>query len=231
MKKLFFLIFFTLILYSVNSATIQSIELVPDLNITRFLPYRLDANILGVGPDANVNVLISAINGQGGECWDYFVDGTCDSEIVERRLTYNSTTGFWDYNRIYPDTIYPEIYFATSEVTWNIAPSRISILRRNYHIFKLKNSFEMDKEMSFWIEFDAIPNNMNNTRNLEIYVVGVGEDLTYFESDWRNKPNTQLVGSLSRNTAKHHEHTTNSSHHLIPLSTNEWEILETKILV
>jgi hypothetical protein len=222
MKKLFILIFFSLFLYSVNSATIQSIDLVPDLNITRFLPYRADVNITEINPSTNVKILISAINGEGRECWDYFVDGTCDSEVVERQLIYNNTTGFWDYNRIYPDTIYPEIYFAPSDITWYEPPTSTPMWRRNYHILKMTNSFEMDKNMSFWVEFDATPRNTNNSGILEVYIVGEGENLTYFESDWRNKANTQLVGTVSRNDSKHHIHTENSSHHLIPLSTNNW---------
>jgi len=72
---------------------------------------------------------------------------------------------------IYPDYIYPEIFFAPSTITWNNAPSQTTINRNNYHIFKMTNPFAMVDEMSFWIELNAVPNNTNNSSDLLVYLV------------------------------------------------------------
>jgi hypothetical protein len=209
-------------LNTISAATIEEILLTPPLDVSYFSGYRVDANIIDINAiDANVRLLVSAINGEGGNCWDYYVDGTCGSEELDFSMDYNSTSGLWR-RIIYPDYIYPEIYFADSNTTWNNTPLNINTRRDNYQIFKINNSFEMDSNMSFWIEVNIAPNSTSNSSDLLIYLVGKNENLNYFTSDWTNKTNTQLVSTIPRNALFHHQHTINSSHRLVALSTNSF---------
>ncbi len=224
MNRCFLLLFFLVLLIgNVYAITINEITITPDLDISYFGRYQIDANITEYSGN-DVNLLVSAINGDGGTCWDYFVDGTCSSETPSTySMDYNETTGFWHYDRVYPDTIYPEIIFIDSPTNWNNAPSWVNLWRQNYHIFKMYNSFEMDSNMNLWIEFNTEPVSTNNSGDLFVYVVGAGVPLSYFTSDWRDDSNTQLVGTISRNTAFNHDHTPSTHyvrHHLIPITAN-----------
>lgn len=198
------------------------VSIVPELDISLFSPYKIKADI--VGEPSSVIVDITGINGDNPDpmCWDYRVDGTCQSTTVTKSLTYNSVSGLWESPNIYPDYIYPEIYYAGSDITWYNVPSEIPIWRRSYHVMKFDNPFTMVDGMSFWIEINAVPNPDNNlnSSNLEVYLVEMGVDNSYFDSDWRSKAQTELVGTISKDASFNHQHTANSSHHLIALSTN-----------
>lgn len=199
-RKLVFYFFLVLLIGNVYAITINDIAITPNLDISFFGNYKITANISNY-PGNDVNVLVSAINGDGGACWDYFVDGTCSGGVASTyQMDYNETSELWYYNRIYPDTIYPEIIFIASPINWNNPPTWTNIWRQNYQIFKMYNSFEMDSNMNLWIEFNTEPTNINNSGDLLVYVVASGVPLTYFTSDWRTNPNTQLVGTISRTT-------------------------------
>lgn len=219
----FCMIFLTTIILVSAGVNINIITLVPNLDFTRFEAYNITADITNTTQIISVQTNISGINGEGGFCWDYFINGTCDSKTLNFDMIYSPSDGLWKKQNIYPDSIYPEIFFAPSEITWYNVPSNIDIWRRNYHLFNFTNSFRMVENMSFWIEFNTIANNPQNSNPLFVYIVGNGSNsigLDYFESDWRQKENTELVATLSRNEPFHHTHTENSSHRLVALSTN-----------
>ena len=203
-----------------DTISISNISLIPSLDITYFGAYKATAEISNLNSE-NVKLFVSAINGEGNDCWDYLVDGSClNNTPSEYTMDYNSQSGKYEFNNIYPDTIYPEMVFGDSNTYWNTVHLDEPMWRQNYHLFKINNSFSMDSNMSFWIEFNTVPTNANNSSDLLVYLVGKGEALSYFQSDWRSKPNTELLGTISRNQNFHHQHSVNSLHHLLKITTN-----------
>ncbi|MDD2654787.1 MAG: PGF-pre-PGF domain-containing protein [Candidatus Omnitrophica bacterium] len=224
MKKKIWLGFsLTSIFFLLNSAyatpQINLINITPALDISIFSPYKITTNITSEHPLSSVVLNLSSINGEGVSCWDYYLNGTCGSENLIFDMSYDSGD-IWEKPYIFPDYIYPEIYFASSEITWYNLPLETSMWRRNYHLFNFTNSFLVDENMSFWVEFNAVPSSASNSNQLQVYVIGKGEDLSYFENDWRTKSNTELVATLQRTAQFNHIHTENSSHHLVALTTN-----------
>lgn len=222
-----FSLFYTLVLSNHQAiiadepVSITNISIGPSLDISRFSSYTITADIANYPTGSPVSVGISGINGDGGSHWNYLVDGTPSSEILNFDMTYVSGTT-WQKTNIYPDYIYPEIYFATSSITWNNTPQEIDIRRNNYHLFHLQNPFTMVADMSFWIEVNAIPNAANSA-DLQVYLVKKDKTINYFQSDWRQgigNSEVELVGTISRNASFHHTHTSNSSHYLVPLTAN-----------
>lgn len=223
-KKIVFLFFFLLFAFgfyklAFASGSITSINLDPVLDITRFAPYRIISEI--TGNPTSVNVEITGINSDGVESWNYKTDGTPESDSRTKTMSYDSASSRWRSQAVYPDDVYPEIYYAGSNTTWYNAPSNMNIWRRNYQVMHFNNSFTVDPNMTFFIEVNAAPVNTTNSSDLFVYVVGRDVDLySYFNSDWRSKSQTQLVGTINRNQAFHHQHTSNATHHLVALSTN-----------
>lgn len=211
-------LFLAVVFYA--QANITNIIIDPTLNITNFSPYKIKADISN--NPTSVSVQIEGINGDNPSpsCWDYYVDGTCGSDPVNRSMSYNPVSGKWESSNIYPDDIYPEIYFASSDITWYNQPLEMSMWRRNYHLLKFTNPFSMVDGMSFFIELNAVPVNTGNSGDLQVYIVEKDVPLSYFNEDWRNKSKTELVATFNRNNTFHHQHTGNSQHHLVSLSTN-----------
>ncbi len=191
----------------------------PLLDISIFSPYKIKSTI--TGSPTSVSVDISGINGNltNNENWNYYVDGTPDSDIRTKTMTYDIGEDMWISENIYPDDIYPEIFFAPSSITWNNAPSSTIIRRSNYHIMHFQNPLTMAASSSFFIELNALAR-ASNSQALSVYLIGNGEDISYFSSDWRNKASTELVGTIFNSDSFHHTHTANSAHRLIPLFTN-----------
>ncbi|MFA7394868.1 MAG: chitobiase/beta-hexosaminidase C-terminal domain-containing protein, partial [Candidatus Paceibacterota bacterium] len=52
-------------------------------------------------------------------------------------------------------------------------------------------------------------------------LVEKGKVASFFNADWRNSSDLELVASFGKNAAKHHIHSANSAHHLVRLATNE----------
>jgi hypothetical protein len=209
---------FNFTITSYGSLNITETQLLPELDISLFSPYTFKANLTNLTTVDKMIVNISGLNGEGGYCWDYYINGTCGSENLIFEMDY--IDNLWQKSNIYPDYIYPEIYFTTSEITWNNQPLNYSIKRDSYHLFNFTNSFVMDNNMSFWVELDVVPQSTTQSETLYVYLVGKDEGLSYFESDWRGKSKTQLIGSLLRDATFHHTHSSNSSHYLFPLTTN-----------
>ena len=209
---------------------ISDITIVPDLDISRFLPYNITAQITNWPTSSSATVRIENINGNGNtSCWDYYADGTCGSSPIELTMNYDSGS-LWESINVYPDYIYPEIYFAPSAITWANAPSNISVRRGSYHMLHFHNPFTMTANQSFWIEFNSVPVNTSTSADMQIYLVEKNHDITYFNSDWRNNAGVELVGTFLRTATFHHTHSANSSHHLVTLSTNADKTVGTKSL-
>jgi uncharacterized repeat protein (TIGR02543 family) len=224
LRKVFLFLFLPLIFFGLYGLvlaanSILSVEIDPALDITNFAPYRIYSEISG--SPSSVSVEVSGVNGDGGAYWNYFVDGTPDGSPRTKTMSYDNVSGKWRSQAIYPDDIYPEIYFADSDITWYNEPSEMNTWRRNYHILKFANPFSMVADMNFFIEFNVAPASLNNSSDLSVYLVAKDQDInTYFNDDWRSKDRTELVGTINRNQAYHHQHTANSTHYLVALSTN-----------
>lgn len=202
--------------------SVEDIEIVPDLDISRFFPYRIFADVLGNPVSVVLDIVV--LNGQLGEedppAWDYYVDGTPDSAPITMPMEFHEETGKWRSPLLFPDSIYPEIFFVGSEVTWFNTPSDMIVQRNNYQLLHFKNVFEMIDDMTFFIELYATPR-AHNSADLQVYLVSQNKTSNFFNSDWRNSPDVELVGTISRNDPFHHTHTGSSSHYVIALFANE----------
>lgn len=203
--------------YVLAAETVSNIQINPALDISVFSPYKIRAEV--TGSPITVSASLSEINGEDASVWNYYVDGTPSSTTIVKNMS-NLGGGIWETSNIYPDDIYPEIFFAPSNITWNNVPSNMSSWRRNYHLFKFQNSFTPSGDMSLWVEFNATPVNVNNSSDLQVYIVEKDVPLSYFTSDWRTKSQTELIATFNRNSGIHHTHSANSSHRLVTLSTN-----------
>lgn len=204
---------------STNAETVSNININPSLDISRFLPYTITASTTG-SPIA-VSTSIAGVNGDGGVYWDYYIDGTSSVNNIVKTMTYNSTEDTWTSSNIYPDNIYPEIYFASSDITWNNVPLNTDIRRNSYHLLRFANPFSMVASTSFFVEVNAVPRSRVNSANLSVYIAKKGLPVTFFNSDWRNSTSVELIGSFDKNAIFHHTHVTGKSeHHLITLSSN-----------
>lgn len=203
------------------SELIDNVELYPvNLDISRFAPYNLIAEI--TGSPTSVSTTITGLNSGNEVIWNYYANGNTYSEEITKTMSYDNDLGKYKSTDIYPDNIYPEIFFSPSSVTWNNLPLDVSIRRNNYHLMHFANSFNSAPNSSFFIELNAIAANSANSLDLDVYLVGKGKDITFFENaDWRAKPGVELVGTFSKTATFHHTHTANSKHHLIALLTDD----------
>ena len=226
MKKLrsFLLILAVLVFILVSAvvawASISNTEITPNLNISIFSPYKIKADISGSPTSATVELKGVTTQSPNPDCWDYYIDGTCGSTAVTKNMIYNSSSGKWESQNIYPDDIYPEIYFSKSNVTWYNAPSNNIMNRNSYQLFNFKNNFDMVEGMSFFVEINAAPRSTTNSADLQVYLVAKDTDISFFNSNWLSDPKVSLVGTISRNDTYHHSHTANSSHYLVSLQTD-----------
>ncbi|MBP6930279.1 Ig-like domain-containing protein [Patescibacteria group bacterium] len=197
---------------------------------SRFSPYNILATITDFNTSSTATASITGVNGDGGDYWDYYADGSTASGGVTKNLTYDSEISKWVSSNVYPDSIYPEIYFAPSAITWDNTPLNTVIRRNNYQLLHYSNPFTVTGNMTFWVEFNAYRRSQVNSADLQVYVAGSGHDITYFQNDWRNFADVELVGTINKNSDFNHTHTENSSHHLVALSTNSDETLGAKNL-
>lgn len=201
-------------------ASISGVTIVPSLDVSAFAPYKIKADISG--SPTSVTVEVSGINGDNPSpmCWDYFIDGTCNSTSTVKTMTYNVVSEKWESANIYPDSIYPEIYFADANTTWYNTPSDLIMNRNSYQMFNFTNPFTMTDNMSFFVEINAVPRSTVNSADLEIYLVEKDVPLSFFNSDWRNSSQASLLGTIARTDVFHHSHNANSSHYLVPVSAD-----------
>ncbi len=208
----------------------SNVELSPALDISRFASYEALADIDEFSTSETATVNLTGINGDGGNNWNYYTDGTPLSDTVTKTMSYDNNLEKWKSTNIYPDSIYPEILFAPSSITWNNTPQNMIVRRNNYQLMHFNNAFTPTANMTFWVEVNAYRKSPANSANLDVYLVEKGHDLTYFQSDWRAKPGIELVGSISKDADFNHTHTSNSSHHLVALSANSDSTIGTKNL-
>jgi len=123
--------------------TEPTVTIDPELTMARFSPYIISAEGIPETP-SSVSLEIWGKNGNSSEeiCWDYYVDGTCGSENITKSMTYDGTS--WKSPNIYPDSIYPEIYFANSNLTW-VRKSFIC-----FAFFSIVNSLQWPASSMLW---------------------------------------------------------------------------------
>ncbi len=210
--------------------TIDEVGISPALDITRFAPYIFYATTTGT--PSSVSAVIRGINGQiSGEPMynDYYVDGTPNAETTNAPMTYNGTSLRWETGNVYPDALYQEVYFANRQVTWYNTPSNAILQRNNYQLMHFTNPYTMVGDMSFFIELNAAARAANST-DLQVYLVSNGKTSAFFNTDWRNSADVELVGTISSTANVHHTHTANAAHYLVPLTANTDGTIGTKNL-
>lgn len=207
--------------------TINNITISPDLDISFFDSYTFTGDITPEPPSATIDLL--GVNGEGGNNWNYYVDGTTAEQNISFEMTLASGTT-WEKTTVRPDHIYPTVLFAPTTTTWYYEPTNLSLWRNQYHLLYFNNPFAMVNGMNFWIEFNTTPRSTLNSSDLEVYLVKKDKDITFFQSDWRSSTDVERVVSVDRNQALDHTHTTYSSHHLVTLTANADGTIGTKNL-
>lgn len=203
-----------------DAPLVSSIELDPSLDLSRFASYDALASIDRLPQSETATVTLQGINGDGGDHWDHYVDGSPSSQDVVKNMTYDPSVSKWRSTNIYPDSIYPEIFFMPSITSWNNSPQNTIVRRNNYQLMHMSNPYVSTGDMSFWIEVNAYRQSQVNSANLQVYLVEKGHDLAYFQQDWRALPGVELVGTITKDATPNHMHTTNSSHHVVRLGSN-----------
>lgn len=208
------------VILSVFAESITSITLVPNLDISRFASYTLEAEFSWEAISWTVD--IAWINGDGTECRNYYASGDCYTHTgLNFPLVLSWGTGTtWIKTWIRPDHIYPEIFFAPNETFRYNTPSEIAMNRSNYEILHFDNPFTMEGSMSFFIELNIAPRSIANSVNLNAYLIKKDTPLSFFQSNRLSSTGVELVASFSRTSTENHSHTSNSSHYLIALTTN-----------
>ncbi len=119
-----FIVLLSFISGDIFAQSISNINIGPtNLDISRFSPYYVTAEISDYQSTVPPEIKISTINGDVGTTnWNFFSDGTASSEILTFPMTYVSGNTRIK-NNIFPDYIYPEIFFTPSVATWNNIPS------------------------------------------------------------------------------------------------------------
>lgn len=203
-----------------DAPLVTSIELDPSLDLSRFASYDALASIDRLPQSETAIVTLEGINGDGGSHWDHYVDGSPSSQSVVKNMTYDPSVSKWRSTNIYPDSIYPEILFMPSTISWNNTPQNTIVRRNNYQLMHMSNPYVPTGDMSFWIELNAYRQSAVNSANLQVYLVEKGHDIAYFQQDWRSLPGVELVGAITKDATPNHTHTANSSHHIVRLGSN-----------
>ncbi|MFA5056253.1 MAG: GLUG motif-containing protein [Dehalococcoidia bacterium] len=213
---------------TLNNSSITGLGIAPQLNITRFDFYTLSVNVDPGGRTINnVSFVIRPQNaGVNNSDWDFLTNGTPnpDPNVPFTREATEGPAGTWSFNLLRPDNIYPEIAFIRGI---NSSPSNSRFWRDSYHLMHFTNHFDMGANTSFFIELYATPKTTAPLSvDMQVFLVGNGFNISEFQSGnfsneaWRNHTDVELVGTISQASDYHHTHSPNSSHFLIPLSTN-----------
>ena len=199
---------------------IENITLNPDMNIAYFNDYNYTVGIYNVSSVDYVNLTYLPLNAEGGDCYEFYVNGSCaGDEATTVAMSYLRDLT-WYKPHIRPDHIYPQIEFEDDSVYWYNARNYTDLYAKNYHIFNFTNNYTINRNTSFWIEFDAAYNTAT-TRQLRVYLFDNTTTLAEFQSNWLNSAKGELVAVVNPGQPKHHVHTDNSSHYLIQLTSNE----------
>ncbi|MFC1697127.1 LamG-like jellyroll fold domain-containing protein, partial [Nanoarchaeota archaeon] len=192
----------------------------PDLNIIYFNNYNYTVQVVNSTSIDHITISYDIFNAEGDTCNEYYVNGICAGDTPEEsNMTYYGNN-LWVQNLVRPDSIYPQIEFADDTLYYFNEPNFMDIYQGEYHIFKVINNFTIVENSSFWIEFDT-RDTPSSTKPLRAYIFDNTTDITTFQTNWLNDANGELVAIINPGDPKHHTHTSNSSHYLIPLTANE----------
>ncbi|MBP6931688.1 MAG: peptidoglycan-binding protein [Candidatus Pacebacteria bacterium] len=224
LNKIFFaLIFCTIFISSSNivlAESITNIEIDPKLDVSIFNPYKIKAQISG--SPVSVEAVIQLLNADGSKSWDYDASGLPFSTKIQKTMTYDRDEDKYISEDIYPDSIYPEIFFVPSDVTKENPALETNITKDNYHLFHFNNPLTLTNSSSFFIEFNAEPSSGKSSSGLSVYIVKKDTPVTFFDSNWMDSPDVELVGTFDGSSVSNHTHSekNDSQHRLISLTSN-----------
>lgn len=87
-----------------DAPVISNITIDPALDISLFDGYTVNATISNYPTSESANLNLRTINGDGGDDWNFYADGTADPQTIDLSMTYLSGS-VWQKNHIYPDYI------------------------------------------------------------------------------------------------------------------------------
>ena len=207
----------------INTVVISDITLTPELGISYYGNYRVNTTIsTDSGSIDTVLIHKDYINGEGTEYSNYYVNGTPISRPnITQEMDYDVMNDTY-YHDTVPDKLYPEIVFARHNDTWYNKPYDNPIWRDNYHLMHFENPFLMTENSSMFFVLNIDPNSITppNSNDLLVYLIERNQNTTYFEDEWFDKNQTELITSINYNDPIAHQHTENSSHRVVRMTTN-----------
>ena len=203
-----------------NNFIFTNHSLNPQLDLSYFNNYNYTVDVESYQNISNINLTYKTINAEDISCFQFYVNGSCMNDkpkTVNMSLLQEPT---WYYTPIHPDDIYPQIAFSQDHIFWNNEPISENISNSYYHILKFKNNFTITKDSNIWIELDAIVKN-TSTNKLRVYLFDNTANLSTFNSSWLDSEKGELISTINVVEEKHHTHSENSSHYMIPLTARE----------
>lgn len=226
MKKSYLFLILLLNFVSLSAQpNIGTQTLTPALEITHFGAYTLSVPVTDDGYTINSvqSVFTPLLNGLANPT-NYYANGSVyDEGTLSTGPLTEVSSGIWKYSTLYPDQIYPEVFFMPSTITNINTPSDKIISKDNYDLMHYVHPFTIrENETSFFIEFYATPKtSAPYSGDLQVYLVGKGKGASFFSnSNWMSDPAAELVGTINKDEPFNHQHTANSKHYLVSLTSN-----------
>jgi len=223
-----------------TTVSITSITMPEPLNITHFGNYQVDVE-LTVPDNYTVHTVtlsttpVTLKNGSDfvdNYAWNYYTHdsngSTADNDPVVKKEAGDGSENYL-FERIRPDDIYPEIHFASSDITHNNEPADILINRDNQQLMHFNNPFNMVANTSFFIEFYAEPAEQRPPPpvGLDVYLVPSGVASSAFENgEWITNTEAKLVATIGRDDSFNHAHSEYSMHHVVYLSADDQGLVQ-----
>ncbi|MBW2976438.1 hypothetical protein KY347_03255, partial [Candidatus Woesearchaeota archaeon] len=145
---------------------ITGIKLNPTLNIAYFDDYNFTVNASDNVDTNHVNLSYKAVNADGINCWEFYVNGSCvEGTSIVTNMTEGSDKEYYK-KTIRPDNIYPQVQFGGDAIYWENKRNATDIRRGNYHLFNFTNNFTINVTIAglnissrFWIAlYSEAPN-------------------------------------------------------------------------
>lgn len=207
--------------YDITSPSVNNVSLIPQLNFTRFDYYNISANITDGLSSINGSIIEVKrfISGLGGSCVEFYFNGSCaSSSPTNYSLNYtNGNLYFTNFTKT--ESLVSRIGFADTNVFYNNNPQNYNLNRYEYYVIKGTNNYTMTSATNLIIELDARKKS-TTTKPLMVYLVDNSQTTALFNSEWANSNYVEIIGVINVSDVTHHSHTSNSTHYIIPITTN-----------
>lgn len=197
--------------------SVDSLSIVPSLSPIYYGNYTFVANVSNNTPFSNVNISYTGLNADGGLCWHYYVNGTCQrSGLIDGVMSLQSPNSY--SLSVEHNVIIPAIVYGFTDMFADSSRELSSVNNGSYQIFHAVNNLTINNGTFADIEFDVRNRTLTDSPVL-VYLFGNNVTLSDFQSsDWASKG--ELVGIVSPEQPFNHLHGNNSGHYVIGALAN-----------